>query len=78
MSQCLPMDRVCDNIQDCEDGADEDDCVLLAPRHHDVEPTVAESMHIKGLLYWKVNWKCIPDLSRLKTNCTDACTSIMF
>ena len=30
--RCIPAEKICDNINDCSDGGDEDGCAALVPR----------------------------------------------
>ena len=55
-SQCIPdTSKVCNNVFDCKNGADEENCVALAPAHLPMDPASPQSLHISGILHWKVN-----------------------
>lgn len=60
-SQCVSdSSKVCDNVNDCDNGADEENCAALAPTELPMDPDSPKSLHVKGLMHWKVNGRFHP------------------
>ena len=60
-SQCISdASKVCDNVFDCDNGADEENCAALAPTDLPMDPDSPKSLHVSGLLHWKVNGRFHP------------------
>ena len=45
---------------DCDNGADEENCAALAPTNLPMDPDSPKSLHVRGLLHWKVNGRFHP------------------
>ena len=66
-SQCLSDSaKVCNNVNDCDNGADEENCAALAPTKLPMDPDSPKSLHVSGILHWKVNGRFHPLSLHLK------------
>ena len=60
-SQCISdASKLCDNVCDCGNCADEENCLALAPTDLPMDPDSTKSLHVSGLLHWKVNGRFHP------------------